>query len=95
MRTVRLAEDIIPVSDFKARAADLLHRLQETGQPIVITQNGKVAGVVLSPGDYDRLTERARVVAAVEEGLADVAAGRVHAHADVASAIRSRARKRP
>ena len=95
MRTVRLAEDVIPVSDFKARAADLLHRLAENGQPIVITQNGKVAGVVLSAGDYDRLTERARVVAAVEQGLADVAAGRVHTHAEVGARIRARSRQRP
>ena len=33
--------------------------------------------VVLAPADYDRLTARDRFLAAVEEGLADVKAGRV------------------
>lgn len=37
-------------------------------QPLVITQNGKAAGVLLSPGEFDRLTERARFVSAVNEG---------------------------
>lgn len=86
---------MVPVSDFKARAAELLRRLGETGQPIVITQNGKVAGVVVSADEYDQLSERARVVAAVDEGLADVAAGRVHSHAEVEARIRSRSRRRP
>ena len=33
--------------------------------------------MVLAPADYDRLTARDRFLAAVEEGLADVEAGRV------------------
>lgn len=86
MRHIRVASDIVPVSDFKAQAATWLDRLAETGQPVVITQNGKAAGVLLSPGAYDLLTERARFVAAVEEGLADSNAGRVVSHDDVVKA---------
>jgi len=52
-----------------------------TGQPLIITQNGKAAGVLLSPAAFDELTERARLAAAVEEGLADSLAGRVTDHA--------------
>ena len=62
MRPVRISEDIVPVSDFKAQAADWLKRVSETGQPVVITQNGKAAGVLISPAEFDRLTERARLL---------------------------------
>jgi hypothetical protein len=31
MRAVRVSEDIVPVSDFKARAGDWLKRIAETG----------------------------------------------------------------
>jgi prevent-host-death family protein len=86
------AEDIIPVSDFKAQAAELLRRVCSTGQPLVITQNGKAAGVLLSPAEFDRLNDRARFVAAVEEGLADDEAGRVSAHEDVAARMKARFR---
>lgn len=94
MRTVRVSEDIVPVSEFKAQAAECLRRIAETGQPLVITQNGKAAAVVLSPGEFDRLTERARFVSSVREGLADADAGRLTDHEQVVSQMRSRAQRR-
>lgn len=90
MRAVRISEDIVPVSDFKSQAAGWLKRVGQTGQPLVLTQNGKAAGVLLSPAHFDQLTERARFVAAVEAGLADSEAGRVHSHADVLDQVRRR-----
>src|ERR1044071_5592387 len=39
--------------------------------------NGKPAAVVMSPREYDQLSYRSRFVDAVNEGLADVHAGRV------------------
>lgn len=90
MRSVRISEDIVPVSDFKAQAADWLRRVAETGHPLVITQNGKAAGVLLSPAEFDRLSERARFVAAAEEGIADADAGRLRDHDEVAARMRAR-----
>ena len=94
MRAVRVSEDIVPVSDFKAQAADWLKRIAESGQPLVITQNGKAAGVLLSPAQFDLLAERARFFDAVDAGLADSDAGRVHAHAAVVTRMRRRAQDR-
>lgn len=94
MRGVRVSEDIVPVSDFKAKAADWLKRVADTGQPIVITQNGKAAGVLLSPAQFDQLSERARFLAAIDEGLADSDAGRVHSHAAVVAEMTKRRRTR-
>ena len=94
MRAVRVSEDIVPVSDFKAQAADWLKRVADTGQPIVITQNGKAAGVLVSPAEFDRLTERARVLEAIDAGLADEKAGRVVSHAAVVGEMKHRAVKR-
>jgi prevent-host-death family protein len=94
MRSVRVSEDIVPVSDFKAQAADWLKRIAETGQPLVITQNGKAAGVLLSPAQFDALSERAQFRAAIDEGLADIKAGRVHSHAAVVADLSKRRRAR-
>ena len=95
MRALRISEDIVPVSDFKAQAADWLKRVAETGQPVVITQNKKAAGVLLSPTEFDRLCERAGVLAAVDAGLADEKAVRVVSHAAVVSEMKRRAARRP
>jgi PHD/YefM family antitoxin component YafN of YafNO toxin-antitoxin module len=67
---------------------------QSQRQPLVITQNGKAAGVLLSPAQFDQLSERARFLAAVDEGLADSEAGRVHSHASVVAEIKKRRQAR-
>ena len=90
MRPLRVSENIVPVSEFKAKAADWLRRLVESSEPVVITQNGKAAGVLLSPAAYDELTERFRFMRSVEEGLADVEAGRVTPHEEVVAEMRRR-----
>lgn len=95
MRALRVSEDIVPVSDFNAEGADWLQRVAETGHPLIITQNGKAAGVLLSPAEFDRLSERARFVSAVEEGLADADAGRLHDHDEVATRMKERFGAKP
>ena len=76
MKAVRVQDDIIPIGEFKTHASRIMRRLQGEGRPIIITQRGRPAGVLITPEDYDHLTERARFMAAIEEGLADVQAGR-------------------
>ena len=77
MKSTRFSEDVVPIGEFKAKAAAVLRRLREHRRPVVLTQNGRPAGVLISPEEFDRLAERERFVAAVEEGLADARAGRV------------------
>jgi prevent-host-death family protein len=76
MRALKVAEDIVPVGEFKGQAARWLRHAAESGQPVVITQNGKPAGVLVSPSEYDRLTERQRFLESVALGLADAETGR-------------------
>lgn len=78
MRILRVSEDVVPVGQFKAQAKKWLARASQTGQPLIITQNGRPAAVMLSPAEYDRLTEHERFLASVSAGLADAEAGRLH-----------------
>ncbi len=90
MDSLRVADDIVPVSEFKARASVWFNRVAESKGPVVITQNGRAAGVLLAPRVYDELIERTRFISAVEEGLADVEAGRTVDHATVVAGVRAR-----
>jgi len=90
MPNLRVAEDIVPLSQFKAKAAELLKRISETGTPIVITQNGRAAGVLLSPAEFDLLTERARFVRVISEGIADLELDRVVDHQSMVAEVTSR-----
>ena len=77
MNPIQVSQDIVPLGDFKSQASRILRRLREKDRPIIITQYGKPAAVLLTPQEFDRLTERQRFVDAVQEGLQDSAAGRV------------------
>ena len=71
MKPIHVSSDIIPIGDFKARASAILREARKHSRPVVITQNGKPAVVLLSAEEFDRLTESARFVAGVHEGLED------------------------
>jgi prevent-host-death family protein len=77
MKTLQVADDILPLGEFKTQASRVIRRLRADKRPIVITQNGKPAAVLLAPEDFDRLQERGRFMEAVREGLADSNAGRL------------------
>lgn len=73
MKPLSIAEGVIPLGEFKVHAARYLKNLDG---PVVITQNGRPAGVLLSPADYDELTQRQLFLESVAAGLADADAGK-------------------
>lgn len=77
MKPVHISEDILPIGEFKTHAARVLRRLREDQRPIVITQNGKPAGVLITPEEFDSLREREHFVQSVQSGLADSETKRV------------------
>ena len=77
MKPITVSEDILPLGEFKARAARIIKDLARRDNPLVITQNGRPALVVMSPAGFDRMTERQAFLEAVAQGLADAEAGRV------------------
>src|SRR3954470_19040177 len=70
------AEDIIPIAELKANMSEIVRGLDDRPRPLVVTLNGKPAAVVMSPREYDLLSYQSRFLEAVNEGLADVEAGR-------------------
>lgn len=77
MLPLQIATDIVAIGELKVHAAQLIKRVRQQGRPLIITQHGKPASVLLSPQDYDRLVEQDRFLMSVREGMADTAAGRV------------------
>jgi len=72
--------NIHALDHFKRNTADFRERLKRSGEPAVLTVDGKAELVVQSAESYQRMVERMEeleVLAAVREGLADVEAGRV------------------
>jgi prevent-host-death family protein len=67
-----------PLSDFQQNARRHLRRLNKTGQPEVLTINGKPAVVVQDARSYRRLLEtvdQAEAIAGIKLGLDSLARG--------------------
>ena len=77
MHNIRISKNFVPVSEFKAQSAAWLKAIAAEGAPLVISQNGRPAAVVLSQHACDALIDQARFISAVSEGNADAEAGRV------------------
>ncbi|MBW1785157.1 MAG: type II toxin-antitoxin system Phd/YefM family antitoxin [Deltaproteobacteria bacterium] len=77
MKPINVSKNIVSLSDFKIKASQMLHDVKRSHHPLVITQNGKAAAVLISPSDFDFLTERIRFIDAVQMGLTDVQYGRI------------------
>ena len=71
-----LANDIRSLSDFKRNTVDLLDRIRKTGNPMVLTINGKAELVVQDAEAYQALLDRVETLEGIQRGVADVKAGR-------------------
>jgi prevent-host-death family protein len=77
MKPLQLSEDILPLGEFKTHASRVLRKLKDSHRPMVITQNGRPAAVLITPEEFDRIRNRESFLEAIHEGLADSEAGRV------------------
>ena len=67
------------LDDFRERGPEFLRQLKETGEPVVLTVDGKAALIVQDAEEYRKLlaiAEEARFVEAVRLGFEDLDAGR-------------------
>lgn len=52
---MNLKDDIRPISYIKTNAADMLRRVNDTHNPIIITQNGEAKAVLLDTESYQSM----------------------------------------
>ena len=70
MKYPRVAENVVPIGEFKTHASALIRRMRATGYPLVVTQNGRAAAVLVPPEDFDAAGYREHVRAKIRAGLA-------------------------
>lgn len=78
MKNLSIASDIVPVGQFKAGLAKYLKDIRENKNSLVITQNGRPAGVLISPSEYDELRETKLFIESISKGLSDSEQGKVY-----------------
>jgi len=93
MKTISITNDIVPIAEFKTSISKWFKSLKATGHPLIITQNGKPAGVLLSPGDYDALVYKKSFLDSVGRGIADAESGKTLQTNEVRMALKARRNK--
>ena len=71
MKNISVSNDIIPVGEFKSSLAKYLKDLKVRRNSLIITQNGKPAGVLISPKEFDELRETKLFIDSISRGLSD------------------------
>jgi probable addiction module antidote protein len=75
---LNIKRDIQPLSTFKRNTNKLIEQMKQTGEPIILTVNGKAQLVVQDAVSYQKLLEqieKLEILAGVREGLKDIEAG--------------------
>ena len=70
--------DIIPVKDLRQDTAAVLNRLQSSPRPLVITQRGRSAAVMLSVAAYERGERERELLRLLVRGEQEAATGAGH-----------------
>lgn len=92
-KRIDVAEDIVPIGDFKTHASEHIRNIHRTGRPMVITQNGRPAAVVMTPEEFEELGHRAFVRAKVAAGIQSAEQGRTRTAAEVEARVIAKIRK--
>jgi len=63
---INLSRDIHPLTDFKRKTNEFARQMKETGQPVVLTVNGKAEFVIQDAESYQAMLERIERAEAIE-----------------------------
>ena len=87
MAVPRLATDIQPLAEFRAKLAAVVRRVQRTRRPVVLTQYGRSAAVLLDVREYDALLERLELLHDVQTAEKQLAKGAGVTHSRARGAV--------
>jgi len=92
MARVRPTKDIRPLADFRANLAAVVRQVQRTKRPVILTQHGKSAAVLVDAAEYEALLDRAELLDDVRVAEAEVADRKGKAHSKAKAAVLARLR---
>lgn len=90
MPSIKPSQDVQPLSAFRANAAGFLDQVRSTKRPLVLTQHGRSAAVVLDVDQYEALIEELEIVRDIREAKAELARGEGIPHDQVVAELRAR-----
>jgi len=75
MPKMKPSRDIQPVTDFRANAARCIEQVQATGEPVILTQHGRSAAVLLDVDSHEDTLDELALLRDLREAAQQVASG--------------------
>ncbi len=93
MAVLKPSQDVQPLSAFRANAAGFLDQVRSTKRPLVLTQHGKSAAIVLDVDQYEALVDEIEVIRDIRQAKAELARGEGIPHEEVVAELRARLKR--
>ncbi|MBU2601342.1 MAG: type II toxin-antitoxin system Phd/YefM family antitoxin [Actinobacteria bacterium] len=90
MPPIRPSTDVLPVTEFRANTSAMIEQMHSTGRPLILTQHGRSAAVLLDPSVYESLIDEIELLRDLSVSEAQIAAGQVVSHDEVARRMREK-----
>lgn len=86
----RLVQDVRPITEFRANASAFVDQVQTTGRPLLLTQHGRSAAILLDVAAYEKLLDELALLRDVHTAEEQIARGKATPHAVVAKRLRTK-----
>jgi prevent-host-death family protein len=86
-------DDIRPISYIKTNAADMLKRVNETRNPIIITQNGEAKAVLLDTESYQSMINSMGILKILSQSENDIEKNNLHTQENMFSELDKKIKK--
>ncbi len=88
--SVNLKEDIKPISFIKTNAADMMKYVNESHNPIIITQNGEARAVLMDISSYQEIKDAFSIMSLIKISEDDIKNGDFQTSDEVFSELRNK-----
>jgi len=85
-----LLPSLKPVTDIKRHAVEIIAQLRSDRIPVLITERGREAAVMLDVGTYRGMLKRLELLESIAEGERDFREGRSSTHEEVVERMAKR-----
>ena len=90
MQRIVLNDDIHSISEFRSNATAFIAQVHSTRRPLVITQNGRSAAVLLDVDEYEKIMEKTELIQDIETALTQISQGKGIDHSAALQTLKKR-----
>ncbi len=75
MIRVKFDKDIQPLSEFRSKIAFYFDKVKKTKRPLIITQNGKSAAILLEVSEYEAMIDKIEILEDIKLAESQISKG--------------------